>query len=113
MPYLLLPVKSLYMAPSRQKGVFAVWLVLVAPANGIIQKEKCKFLSHPQVEQGHALGGDGLSLELKLQSTQAAPTVVAAHETRTRWKHSWVYQTESCGHPWVDVCARFWEWNDL
>lgn len=29
---LLLPAKSVYMAPSRQKGVFAVWLVLVAPA---------------------------------------------------------------------------------
>lgn len=29
---LLLPAKSVYMAPSRQKGVFSVWLVLVAPA---------------------------------------------------------------------------------
>lgn len=29
---LFLPAQSVYMAPSRQKGVFAVWLVLVAPA---------------------------------------------------------------------------------
>lgn len=67
--------------------------------------EKCEFLGCPQVEQGQALGADGLSLELKLQSAQAVPAVVAAHKKRMKWKHSWVYQTESCGHPWVDrVC---------